>query len=60
MYRALVLETNGVLIEFGTCYGRTASVLTHLRGIFEPYNFTRKLLFLVSWVERRALSQPWA
>jgi hypothetical protein len=43
IYRSRVLETNGILIEFGTCYGRTASVLTNLRGIFEPYNFTRRL-----------------
>lgn len=43
IYRAHVLETNGVLFEFGTCYGRTAALLTNLRGIFEPYNFTRKL-----------------
>lgn len=43
IYRAHVLDTNGVLFEFGTCYGRTAALLSNLRGIFEPYNFTRKL-----------------
>lgn len=43
IYRKHVLETHGVLFEFGTCYGRTAAILTNLRGIFEPFNFTRKL-----------------
>jgi hypothetical protein len=44
LYRTHVLEANGVLMEFGTCYGRTAALLTNLRGIFEPFNFTRKLI----------------
>jgi hypothetical protein len=44
IYRNYVIETNGVLMEFGTCYGRTAALLTNLRGILEPYNFTRKLV----------------
>src|SRR5215218_1220600 len=43
LYRQHVLETNGILVEFGTCYGRTASILTNLRAIFEPFNFTRRL-----------------
>jgi len=44
LYRDHVLGTNGVLMEFGTCYGRTAALLTNLRGMFEPFNFTRKLV----------------
>ena len=44
LYREHVLGTNGVLMEFGTCYGRTAALLTNLRGMFEPFNFTRKLV----------------
>lgn len=44
LYRDHVLGTNGVLMEFGTCYGRTAALLTNLRGMFEPFNFTRKLI----------------
>ena len=43
LYRTYVLESNGILVEFGTCYGRTASLLTNLRGILEPFNFTRRL-----------------
>jgi hypothetical protein len=44
IYRNHVVEANGVLFEFGTCYGRTAALLSNFRGIFEPYNFTRKLV----------------
>jgi hypothetical protein len=44
LYRDHVLGTNGVMMEFGTCYGRTAALLTNLRGMFEPFNFTRKLI----------------
>jgi hypothetical protein len=44
IYRTHVLETNGGLFEFGTCYGRTAALLGNFRGIFEPYNFTRRLV----------------
>lgn len=44
IYRNHVLEANGRIFEFGTCYGRTAALLSNLRAIFEPYNFTRKLV----------------
>ena len=44
IYRQHVVEANGSMIEFGTCYGRTAALPTNLRGILEPYNFTRRLI----------------
>ena len=44
IYQRLVLPTNGLMMEFGTCYGRTAAALLNLRGIFEPFNFTRRLV----------------
>ncbi|WP_442755300.1 hypothetical protein ACNHKD_01140 [Methylocystis sp. JAN1] len=44
IYRSHVVDANGVLMEFGTCYGRTAALLSNLRGVFEPFNFTRKLV----------------
>lgn len=44
LYQRHVLSTNGIIIEFGTCYGRTAATLLNLRSIFEPYNFTRRLV----------------
>jgi len=49
IYRQHVIDSNGVLMEFGTCYGRTAALLTNLRGIFEPFNFTRKLVVFDSF-----------
>ena len=42
IYRERVVQENGIMLEFGTCYGRTASLLSNLRGIYEPYNFTRR------------------
>jgi hypothetical protein len=44
IYRECVVCENGIMLEFGTCYGRTASLLSNLRGIYEPYNFTRRLV----------------
>jgi hypothetical protein len=44
LYRNYVIQSHGLMIEFGTCYGRTAALLTNLRSILEPYNFTRRLV----------------
>jgi hypothetical protein len=57
LYRNQVLETNGVLMEFGTCYGRTAALLTNLRGIFEPFNFTRKLVIFDTFTGLRGTEE---
>jgi hypothetical protein len=57
LYRDHVVSTNGIIIEFGTCYGRTASLLTNLRGIFEPYNFTRKLVIFDTFSGLRGVSE---
>jgi len=39
-----ILYVPGVICEFGARYGETLSQLASLRGIFEPYNHTRKLI----------------
>jgi hypothetical protein len=57
LYRNHVLGTNGVLMEFGTCYGRTAALLTNLRGIFEPFNFTRKLVIFDTFAGLRGTNE---
>lgn len=44
IYRERIVSSAGILMEFGTCWGRTAATLTNLRSIFEPFNFTRKLV----------------
>jgi hypothetical protein len=57
LYRNHLLNVNGVLMEFGTCYGRTASLFTNLRGIFEPYNFTRKLVVFDTFSGLKGVSE---
>lgn len=39
-----VQNTHGVAMEFGTRWGQTISILTALRGIFEPFNRIRKMI----------------
>jgi hypothetical protein len=39
-----VVDTHGVIFEFGTRYGQTIALLSALRGIFEPFNRTRKIV----------------
>jgi len=39
-----ILNTHGVIMEFGVRWGQTLSVLAALRGIFEPFNRHRKIV----------------
>lgn len=39
-----ILSIPGVVIEFGTMYGRNLATLVSLRETFEPFNHTRKIL----------------
>jgi hypothetical protein len=39
-----IIEVPGYIIEFGVQWGATLSVLLHLRGIYEPYNYSRKII----------------
>lgn len=43
LYKKLV-DTHGVIMEFGVRWGQTLSVLSALRGIFEPFNRHRKII----------------
>jgi hypothetical protein len=43
LYRK-VLNVQGVVIEFGVRWGQNLVTLMNLRGIYEPYNYGRKLL----------------
>ncbi|NLF24109.1 MAG: crotonobetainyl-CoA--carnitine CoA-transferase, partial [Deltaproteobacteria bacterium] len=43
LYKKLVY-LHGVVMEFGTRWGQTISLLSILRGMFEPYNRTRRML----------------
>lgn len=40
----LILETHGVILEFGVRWGQTLSILSALRGIHEPFNRHRKIV----------------
>lgn len=44
LYRQYVVPAPGMIFEFGTFLGRNAALFTNLRSIFEPYNFTRKIV----------------
>ena len=39
-----VINTHGVIMEFGVRWGQTLSILSALRGIYEPFNRHRKII----------------
>ena len=39
-----LLNKPGVIMEFGVEYGSIVSLLSKLRGIYEPYNYSRKII----------------
>ncbi|WP_319582632.1 crotonobetainyl-CoA--carnitine CoA-transferase [uncultured Pseudodesulfovibrio sp.] len=39
-----IVNTHGVICEFGVRWGQTLSILSALRGIFEPFNRHRKII----------------
>ena len=39
-----ILDTHGVILEFGVRWGQTLTILSALRGIFEPFNRHRKIV----------------
>jgi len=43
LYRQIV-DVQGVVIEFGTRWGQNISLLSALRGIYEPFNRLRKII----------------
>jgi hypothetical protein len=38
------LPVHGVVMEFGTRWGQNVSLFSNFRGIYEPYNYTRKII----------------
>jgi Macrocin-O-methyltransferase (TylF) len=38
------LPVHGVVMEFGTRWGQNATLFGNFRGIYEPYNYTRKVV----------------
>src|SRR5690554_1160641 len=43
LYQKFV-NTHGVIMEFGTRWGQNLTTLSNLRGIYEPYNYNRKIV----------------
>src|SRR5438552_13416378 len=43
IYRKIV-NTHGVIMEFGVRWGQTLALLSALRGLFEPFNRHRKIV----------------
>jgi len=39
-----IVPIPGVICEFGVQWGATMALLTNLRGIYEPYNYTRRIV----------------
>ena len=39
-----IINVHGVIMEFGIRWGQTLALMQSLRGIYEPYNFSRKIL----------------
>lgn len=39
-----ILDVNGVIMEFGVRWGTNLAIYEALRGIYEPYNYTRKII----------------
>lgn len=39
-----IINTNGIIIEFGVRWGQNLSLFSNFRGMYEPYNYTRKII----------------
>lgn len=39
-----IINTHGVVIEFGVRWGQNLALFESFRGIYEPYNFNRKII----------------
>src|SRR5437764_2450396 len=43
LYR-LILPVHGVVMEFGVRWGQNLALFSNFRGMYEPYNYNRKLV----------------
>ena len=39
-----ILDVHGVIMEFGVLWGQNLALFESYRGIYEPYNYTRKII----------------
>lgn len=52
-----IVNMHGIIIEFGTRWGQTISILSALRGIFEPFNRTRKIVGFDTFLGHAGISE---
>jgi hypothetical protein len=52
-----ILHTHGVVMEFGVRWGQTLSLLSALRGIFEPFNRHRKIVGFDTFAGFKGMSE---
>jgi len=43
------MHLHGNIFEFGVRYGQNLSLFTSLRGIYEPYNYNRRIVGFDTW-----------
>ncbi len=43
LYRKII-DVHGVAVEFGVRWGQTLALLEALRGVYEPFNYNRKII----------------
>lgn len=48
MYKEII-ETHGVIMEFGVRWGRNLALFSALRGLLEPFNHNRKIIGFDTW-----------
>jgi len=56
MYQKIV-NTHGVIMEFGVRWGQTLSIMSALRGIFEPFNRHRKIIGFDTFAGFKGMSE---
>jgi len=52
-----ILNTHGVVMEFGVRWGQTLSLLAALRGIYEPFNRHRKIIGFDTFAGFKGMSE---
>ena len=52
-----IVHTHGIIVEFGVRWGQTLSLMSALRGIFEPFNRHRKIVGFDTFEGFRGLSK---
>src|ERR1043165_6861995 len=52
-----ILNTHEVIMEFGTRWGQNLVTLSNLRGMYEPYNYSRKIVGFDTFAGFEGVSQ---